>query len=779
MNLKNPEEILTQVTQMQLAQQPNQRNRTRINTLFNGEAPMSEEECREENIRTNANWLSATRVASNATNQLNAAFFKGDRFFSIRVDKGPARLRPQVSAILTKVINRELKRSRAYRAARESAHAQVVLHGPGPLIWRNSKTPVPSTAGIEDVLIPAGTLCDMSNLDRFAFYRELTWPQLKEAAFGDVVDPGWNKDYTKALLATLYKEGMQPIYQGNRWLFPEKLAEDFKEGANWSASSALPRVLAWDFFFLNEKTNKWNRRMVLDYASMAAKGGLKDSDAVFKTRDVLYSKDDYCEDWQSIIHWYIGNCSNVAPYRYHSIRSIGFLLYGSCLVLNKLMNRNFDHMFQQLLTWFRNVSDDNREKLGLIDLQNFGVLPDGVSLVTASERYLVDPRYIQMGIDQATQMIAQSAMSFVPDMEGASKDKMMTATETLVRQNQSITLTNAVLGQLGDQSLYEYREICRRFCIKSNPDPMAEALRKEMREQGISLDYLDVDTWDVIPEMSVGSGNKASELLTTQALLQEVFPLVDAEGKRLILRKRYAALTDNPDEAITVVPEVPRVGGPDEQQAQLAFTVLMARQQFVQPEGVNHEVMAGMLMGMAAQALQQVEAMAQTPDGLGLAAMEIAGVANVLGHVQNEIGAVMQSEAQKEVAKMLEKQFAQLSGELTRLSGEVQKLMEEQAQAQPSGDQAKLMAKLQEIQMSAEVQRQIAGANAAQKMEQKQISWMQENERRNADTAAEIGRTDARTAAELRASLIKADADSKIAVMKEAKKPAPKAPAAK
>jgi hypothetical protein len=184
-------------------------------------------------------------------------------------------------------------------------------------------------------------------------------------------------------------------------------------------------------------------------------------------------------------------------------------------------------------------------------------------------------------------------------------------------------------------------------------------------------------------------------------------------------------------------------------------------------------------MGMAAQALQQVEAMAQTPDGLGLAAMEIAGVANVLGHVQNEIGAVAQSEAQKEVAKMLEKQFAQLSGELTRLSGEVQKLMEEQAQAQPSGDQAKLMAKLQEIQMSAEVQRQIAGANAAQKMEQKQISWMQENERRNADTAAEIGRTDARTAAELRASLIKADADSKIAVMKEAKKPAPKAPAAK
>lgn len=771
MNLDSPGDVLSQIVTMQLAMQPSQQNRTLVNKLFNGEQVETDQDLQDMNLVTRANWLHGTRVASNAVNSLNRAFLSNDRFFSVRVDKGPPRLRQQASAIITKAINKELKRSRAYRSARESANATVVLHGPGPLIWRDSRTCVPHTGGIEDVLVPAGTLCDMSNLDRFAFYRELTWPQLRKAAMGKVVDPGWNKPYVKALMATLYAQGYAPIYQGNRWLFPEKLAEDFKEGANWSASSALPKALCWDFFFLNEDTGKWNRRIIVDYANMAS---VKATDDVNRFQETLYSKDDYCDDYENIIHWYVGNCSNVAPYRYHSIRSIGYLLFGSCLMLNKLMNRNFDHMFQQLLTWFRNVSDDNREKLGLIDLQNFGVLPDGVSLVTANERYTIDPGYIKMGMDQATQLIAQSAMAFVPDMEGASKDKMMTATETLVRQNQSITLTNAVLSQLGDQSLYEYREICRRFCIKGNPDPMAVKLREVLKEHGMTLDYLDVEAWDIIPEMTVGAGNKASELMVTQALLQEVFPLVDPEAQRLILRRRITALNDNPDEALVMVPEVPGQVGPDEVMAQGAFNTLMDLQQALVPEGVSHVVMARVLMGMGGQALQQAEMMMQQPDGLGLAALQVAGVANVLAQVEGHIAKVGQADSQKELAMGLKKQHGELMGELSRVAKEVQAATEEAQQGGGGEGQEEAM-ELQFKQAEAQQKIALAGQAAQQKMEQREAQWAMENARRDADTAAEIERTNARTTNELRASLVKANAEAQIAVMKEAKKPAPKA----
>lgn len=794
MKFDEPSEILTQITQIQLATQPLQQNRTLINRLFNGETPWTAEEARENATLTNVNWLQGTRVASNATNQLNNAFFAGDRFFTLRLDKGPKRLRAAYSELATKAVNKVLKRNRAYRSARESAHAQVVLHGAGPLPWRNRMTPTPSTGGIEDVLIPAGTLCDMCNLDRFALYRELTWGELEKAAFGKVVDPGWNKEYVKALLATMYKSGFQPIYQGNRWLFPEKLAEDYKEGATWSISSSLPKVLAWDFFFLDEDTMKWNRRLIVDFANFGTMG-LKGSEDVVKKQQVLYEKDAYADDWSEIIHWYIGNCSNVAPYRYHSIRSMGYLLFGPCMMLNKLLNRDFDHMFQQLLTLFRNVSEDNREKLGLIDLQNFGILPDGVTMVAAAERYLVDPRFIQMGIDQATQMIAQSAMNFVPDMQGGATDrKTMTATETLVRQNTSITMTSAVLKQLGDQSLYEYMEIWRRFCIKGNSDPMVKQLREDLKEEGVPVDTLleDAEAWEVLPELAVGGGSKAVELTVTQALLQEVYPLVDPQAQRLILRRRYNALTDNPEEALLVVPEVsPVEQGPDMQQAQQAFSVLMLGVPFQDREGTSHLVMAQVLMQLSGLTLQQAAAAVQQPLGVGMAAEKVVGVTNVLQHVQQEIMKLAQAQeqpGQKEQAKALGKQWEELQAALQQVAKAVQSAEEQMAQQSGAGgeEQAKLMAKLQEIQATAEVQRQIAGASAQQKQEQKQIGWAEENARRNADTAAQIERdnaktvaelqhANARTAVELQNSLVKTKAEVEMNKAKEASKPKPAA----
>lgn len=769
------------IQQMQLAQQPLMRNRTLVNRLFNGESPWTDEEATAENVNTRVNWLHGTRVASNAVNQLNSAFFKGDRFFSVRPDIGPTRLRSWAGSVITKAINRELKRSRLYRAARESANKQVVLHGPGPLPWRNRWTPTPSVGGIEDVIVPAGTLNDMSNLDRFALYRELTWRQLEEAAFGPDGDKGWNKSYVGALMHTLYRTGMTPIYQGNRWLFPEKLAEDYKEGASWTSNSTLPRLLAWDFFYMDEDSGKWNRKLILDYSSVSAgsKGwedgkGLKETDAVYKEQQVLYEKDGYADDWQEIIHWYIGDCSNVAPSRYHSIRSMGFLLFAACLTLNKLMCRQVDHMFQQLLTLFRNISEDNREKLGLIDLQNFGVLPDGVSMVTAQERYLVDPRFIELGVNQMTQLIAQSAMSFVPDMEGMSKDKMMTATETLVRQNQSISLTTAVMSQLADQSMWEYREICRRFCLKNSPDPMVKRFRKELRDQGLPLEeYLKVEAWEVVPETAVGAGNKASELMVTQAAMQELYGLLDPDGQRLLGRRRYTALTDNPDEALMLFPEIPKPATTDVQQAQLAFNTLMGLQQPIVPEGVSHFVVARVVMEMGMLALQQAEAMMQQPEGVSMAAEKVAGVANVVSFAQGEVRKVAQAGEMpglKETVKGLAKQWEQLNGMLQQVAKAVQ-AASEQGQ-QPSGEEAKLAMKLKEMEATGEMQRQIKGADAQQKMEQKQAAWQMENDRRNATTAAETQRGDAKTAAELRAKLIKAQGETVIAVEKERAKPA-------
>jgi hypothetical protein len=771
-NYDEPGAILTQILQLQQATQTLQRNRTLINVLFNGDTPYTTQQQEEENISCNINFLEGTRIAMQASAQLNQYFFGQDRLFTVRYNKGPTALRRRAGEVISTTIAKEIKRSRLYHQARDSAHKQVVLHGPGPVVWRNRRSPLPTTAGIEDILIPLGTLADMSNLDQFAIYRELVWSQLEDAAFGPATDPGWNKGYVKALLANLAKLGYQPIYQGNRWLFPEKLAEDYKEGAYNTYSSSMPKVMAWDFFYRNEDSGKWNRKMVLDYANLTTEHAVKEADAVMRNRQILYEREDYADDWQQIVHWYVGNCSNVAPTRFHAIRSVGYLLYGVCNLQNKMRCRLQDHMFQQLLTWFRNVSEDNREKLGLIDLQNFGIMPDGVSMVTAAERHVADWNLVLMGLNQNRQLMAESSSSFMPDMQGAlgGEGREMTATETLVRQNTSITLTSAVLGQLADQSVYEYNEICRRFAMKGNPDPMAKRFREKLREAGIPEEVLDFECWEVVPTVGVGGGNKAAELTVTQALMQEVFPLVDASAQRIILRRRYVALTDDPDEAMAVVPEAPGVGAEDDvQYAQVAAAILMTGQPWQDKEGINHVVMATVLMGVAQQAIQQAEATAQQPDGVAIAAQKVAGAANVLSHVQGEIMKVGQASEQpgrKEQAKALLKQWQELNQANQQVGQMVMKVAEE-AQGGMDGKEAEAMAKIQIMQAQAQTQREIATMNAQQKAQQREAQWISETQRKDVTAQADamrklkLAEVDAAakgmtTEAEIRAKLIKA-----------------------
>lgn len=761
MNFNKPNVVLTEVQTMLQSNEKVMRNRTLVNRLFNGEAPHTEEERRAENIKVNVNWLEGTRIASTATNQLNAAFFKGGGLFSVVVDKGEVRKRAQYSTTITKYINQELKRSRSYRENRKSAHAQVVLHGPGPLVWRNRRSPFPEAVGVDDVLVPQGTLASMDNLDRFSIYQEMTWHELVKLTQGKVVDPGWNKGYVTALLSKLFTTGVSPINQGNRWQFPEKMHEDIKEGAGLSASSSLPKIGVFNFFYREEDSQKWCRKMVLDYGTLNEEK-IKNNDPLRTEPQFIYEKYDYEEDWSHLIHWYVGNCSNVAPFRYYSIRSIGYLLYAACMTQNKLRNRTIEHTFQSLLTLFRNVSDDNREKLGMIDLHNLGVMPDGVSMVPAQERHTADWNLVMMVMNQGRQLMAESAQSFVPDNMGDTK-KQMTATETLVRQNTSVSLTSAVQSELSEQSEHEYREICRRFCIKGNPDEAVKRFRENCKADGVPDECFDIDAWEVIPSKSVGGGNKAVEMVSTQVLMQEILPFADPDGQRIILKRRYLAITDNPDEAESIFPNAPQPPSDDVQYAQTAYTVLMLGVPFAKKEGINHLAYAGMLMQMMNITLGQVQQAAEQPNGAAIAADKIVGLFNAAQHVQEEIKIIARVEHQVDKAKMMFKALVEMMSELTKVA---QALMAKEQESQGNGGVSpEVQAKIQGMMMKFQTENQIKQMQAEQKEQRNDIKFMNENQRRNAMVAADNQRKMIGTAADIQAK----DLETAAEIMREPK----------
>lgn len=767
MDFRSASAILTAIQQCQWASQPCQQNRTKINRLFNGEPPWTEEERVANRIFTNVNFLEPTRIAANARYQIYNAFFKPGNFFSIRLDKGPLHKRDGWSRSLTNFINERLRKSECFRSmgAMESAHAQVILHGPGPVLWKNRHCPVPGTCGVDDVVLPAGTLASMENLNYLAIYREWTWGELRDMTQGDNTDPGWNQKYVKPLLANLYKQPLQPLYQGNRWMFPEKIEEDNKENASLLGSSALPRVLAWDFYYLDEDSGKWNRRILLDYSNLFIGGdeafratARASFEREFKKPEFLYQKDDYADCWREIIHFFIGNCSNVAPFRYYSIRSVGYLLYGVCLLQNRIRCRFSDAVMSAMLEYFRNVSDDDREKLEKVDLHHYGIIPDGLSFVTASERHAIDENLVMAQLGQNRQLMAESSANFLPDIAVEGEKPAMTATESLIRQNASTTLTSAVLNQLYNQSETLYQEICRRYCIEDNRDPMAKDLREFCKKEQIPIEMLDDEAWNIIPERVMGGGNKAVELTTSRALF-EIRGALGSQGAAEATRMYVLALTDNPQQTSILVPEEQEAPSDAAIIAASAFGTLMQGVPFPPKKGLNQVDYIVTLLQLSELAMQKLDAYLQEPDAAPVLAEKISGLVQVLNHVEEHIQVLAMDESQAELVKNFQKAVNDMMTKLKGYAQRLQEMMEAKQQQQGQQLSPEAQAKIIDAQIVGQAKAAALTQSAAQKQQHKDIAFDNENQRRNAATLAEINRKLALTQADVAAKDITTKAE--------------------
>lgn len=769
MKFQTAAEILTTISQMQYATQSSQGNRAKVNRLFNGDAPWSDAERRANRLNTAFNFLEPTRIAANSRYQIYNAFFTPGTFFDIRVDYGPPHKKQLWSACMTTYVNQQLRRSSQFRSALKQAHAQTVLHGPGPSLWPTRSRPAPNAIGVDDVLVPAGTLADMSNLDCLAIYREWTWSQLDDLTSGPAVDQGWNRSYVRALLKSLYKQPLQPLYQGNRWLFPEKIAEDIKENASAFAASSLGKLLAWDFYYRDEASGKWNRRILLDYNSIPV-----ETRRTLKTPDFIYRRDDYASNWSEIIHWFIGNCSNVAPFRYYSIRSIGYLMYGIGLLQNMFRCRIADHAMQSLLTWFRNVSEDDRERLEDIQLQHLGIFPDGVSMVGANERYTADWNLIGGQLQQLRQLMAESSSNFLPDIAVEGDKPAMTATESLIRNNASVTLTSAVLNELYDQAEPFYREICRRFCLKGNSDPMAVKVRQLMREDEIPLSVLDVDSWEITPNRIMGGGNRAVELTTARALF-ESRGAFGPQGSMIATRRYVLALTNDADITKEMVPDEPEISD-SAVLANAAFGTLMEGVPFVNAPGINQVDYIETMLQLLAAGMAPLEALQEQPSAIAVNAERIAGLVNVAQNIEEHISILAQDDSERErvreYSQLITQAMQQLKAYGQRL-GEMEQAQAEQQQGLTPEAQAKIIS----AQIVAENKAQLDAAKAAQKAQHKDAQFIADQERKNAETAAELQRKAVTVAADVaakdlttRAELIHGAREAEVAIDTERRK---------
>ena len=626
---------------MRLSDWPRAENRTKINSLFNGAPPYSESEVEQDNTATNVNFLRPTKLAHDARRQFNNAFLSPDPLFQVNIDHGSVHRRREWSQKITAELSRIMKNHLPYVETRRSQFALDVMHGIAPVTWKDRYCWCPDARGVEDILVPSNTLLDMSNLPFFAEYVQYTSQQLWELTHGPNIDSGWNIPVVEA--AIRWADQQAQVLMSASWpevWSPEKMEERIKQDSGLYASDAIPTIDCFKFYYWHDdgKQSGWRLKIILDAWGTTGFGGQSPGAPVPKNSNKKYGLEKsefvydsekrpnplFADDRNQIVHWQFADGSCVAPFRYHSVRSLGFLLYSICHLQNRLQCKFNDAVFENLMQYFRIGNMGDAERALKVDLTDKKALPEGLQFVKADERWQVNEAMVGQLMSLNRSMMDENSAAYITDTETEGNPEE-TATKTMARVNSSAALVSGMLNQAYTYQKFQYVEICRRFCLANSRDSDVRNFRLKCLQAGIPEEALDVNKWDIVPTRVIGGGNKMLQQAMSDKIMTLYWNKLDPSAQREALQLGIAITTDDYDLARRWAPDEPQVSN-SSHDAQLAAGTLMMALPMDFKQGVNHEEYATELMKAMAIKIKQIEARGgiATPD-------EITGLQNVAG----------------------------------------------------------------------------------------------------------------------------------------------------
>lgn len=761
MEFNNPSDVESICWQMREADYARGKNRERINNLFNGWPPFTPQEVADNNITVNFNDLTSTRVAHDARAQFYSAFMKPGNYFRARSDMGPIHKRDERSQIVTREVNHIMKRSLPYFECNRSEFALNVLHGIGPSAWDNQYNWCPEPKGIEDILIPAGTFLTMKNLPFFAIYRSFTAPELIKLTRNVETNSGWNMPLVKACIEWVDQESK--ALMGTNWpemWTPEKVAERVKGDGGFYTGDQVPTINCFDFYFYreDEKSSGWNRRIILDAwstpdgnAKARLKGKLYDAS---KNQFLFNSKKrSYGAKREELISFQFADLSSVAPFRYHSVRSLGFLLFSVCHIQNRLRCKFTESVFEALMMLFRVRGSDDVERAIKVQLANRGFVDDSVQFIPANERFQVNANLVELGLRENTNLIEQSASTYSQRPERSAQGVEKTKYQVMAEINATGQLVSAGLLQAYQYKAFQYFEIFRRFCKKNSKDVDVQRFQARCLQQGVPESMLTPEAWDIEPERISGAGNKTMELGIAEWLMENR-NLYDPEPQREILRHTTLAVTDDPGLTKSLVPEVPVKMTDTVLMAQMSASSLMMGLPVGTKTGINHiEYVETMLTDMAIVIKKISQRGMAKPD-------EIDGLQNMAIHIAEHIKIIAQDENEKQRVKQYGDTLGKLMNAVKGFAQRLQEQMQSQngsAKMDPK-DQAKIMA----TQALAQAKIQNTRESHAARTVQRQIQFERDEQRKSQSHALEMQQKIAETTLELKKKAAETGADIQL-----------------
>jgi len=749
-NASKVQEIVWRMRDKELARSD---NRAILNRHYNGDPPYDEATAEENGIEINRNFLKGVQVLADARRQWNQAFMGTANYFTVTLDEGPPEKRAGWGLTITAEINKILKESRCMMEQVRATGAGVMLHGIAPVTWKDKDCPYPESLPIESVLVPTNTETDFENMSHFAIFREWTPARLTDQTTGSKVDPGWNMKKVREVLKRTMEASHKDL--GNyAELSAEKLVEVIKEdGGGYWDSDAVPTVDVWDFYFREgEDGDGWYRRIILDW-ELGASGSTSMGE---KQNDFIYSSGEtkYADSLREILHCQFGDCSARAPFKYHSVRSLGWLLWGVCDLMNRLECRFTEAVFENLMWFFRTSSQNEFDRLRKASFHHLGVIPNGIAFVPAGERFVPEVGLVESARANLRGQVSETAASYTSDFNKGDTSRELTATETMARVNSMNALVSGMMTLAYNYEEFKYSEIARRF--SKGDHVKAKKFRKRCMAKGVPQEALDSEKWSVKAERSIGAGNQ-TVLMAAIGFLQEIRKNLGPQAQRKIDHISIAGATNQPDLAAELAPldELQLASG-STHDAELATERILKGLPFsIRPDMVAEDYVTTWIKDMALVMQQSMQT--------GNADAELVAGLNNMGQ---HIGQFIEMMGQNDGDKPKIKSYADALGQLMNLVKQLEKQVAEKAQAGngQQGPDPETMAKIQGQMIQDQAKAANTRESHAQKTAQRQVQFEKEQERADRQLAADVQRDAVQTRAEI-----------ELDVIRESNKPKPKA----
>lgn len=637
------------------------KNRSRIQESINGFPPLAVPEAKKMGLRININWLEHMVLNRRAVLQWIKAFQSQDIFFNVRIPSLPEDKRTDWELQITQFINRPLKKSREYASLLDNEAASVTAYGISPEIWLSKDGWLPEFVSLKEIRVPTDTETSLKNLTWFAIRRRYTIGELVKAVFGKNADKGWDKPQIQKILAHYWNQNYESnIYADNWGTQPERMADIVKQNMMYYASDAVPTIPLWHFYHIEDSETDNTSKV---YLKVVSDRSVQGCDAA----QFLYQSDKpKAQSMDELLHVQFADLNSDPPFKWHSVRSLGFMLYEPCFWSNLTMCRGLQHLWENFNMILQGGNPTDKGRSQVVELFDKGWLPSDVRVLKQDERQQINEPLLNNFMSRMKQLQGEAGAGYVQEADtGTQKER--TAFETMtIQQSVNTVMTGILLVGFRNKS-YQYQEICRRFCNKKSTDKDVRKFQQQWRRLGIPSVFLDSDLWDIEPEVPLGSGNQTMEVAEAQALMS-VRDAMPPQAQQIILHMFVAAVSKNAKLAQRLIPV--NANMTPSQGAMYAASIFGTLMQGVPVKGGENIVPIDQietLLGMAAGVIQRIE----QADNMGTQA-EVAGLDNTLTYVGGLVDTLGQDPQQKQRVTQYTKELTMLGNQVKAFNQRIQ-----------------------------------------------------------------------------------------------------------